>query len=1105
MIPRGLSGRMVAASVLLVAVVAVVFTVLLGAIGDLRGSTRWTEHSVFVLGAAGELQNDLGDFGSATRNYVDDPTPPGLRTWRAMRASLPGNAAALRRVVRDNPTQAAGANGIATDIDAYITQWATPLVTMAQDPAQLKHAQALSQLPAGRNMAAAIRTEFERFGAREKALGLERGGNSRHHAATASVAAIVALVALVLAIAAFTLAVARSVARPVRRMAGAAARLGRGELGVRVEESGRGEVRDLAEAFNRMGASLRDSRDELETQNRELESQQSELEDALEQLGEEKAQVEGFQRFIELVSRENDPDRLADTVLRELCDYTDGVVGTLYGVDGDHGAALNCLSALGVDHAQLPEEILPGEGLAGRAIVERKIVTATFGEGGLRFESFGQPVNLGQELHVPLVHGEQSVGVVTIGRSAGRPLVPVELERIRYLAAQAAVGLSHAFALRRARNQAALNRAVLDTAYDAFVSFDERGLVTAWNPQAEAIFGWKAMEAVGQEISRLVVPAERRGWYRDQLARFLRGQESELLNRRVEVTGRHRDGRDFPAEVAITPIELDGEWRFNAFIHDISDRRLLEQRSGKLFSISLDFMCTFTREGQFVQINPAWRQVLGWSDEQLLGSRMIDYVHPDDRERTLQHADKLEQGGDGSADFENRWRTADGSYRWLLWSAHLSRDEGLIYAVAKDVTEAKRSERFFQARLALSEALARADTLEQDLAGVLAAAGESLGWDFGAAWLPDEEGRVLRCERTWGAPGHSDPVMASGAMGAELRRGDGVVGRAWSDAKACWMSDVSQIVDDPSHPYVHLLHAAGVRAVVAVPLIGADGVVAVLQLLSREPREPDEDALRLLEAIGEQVGHALYRRLARMEADRMKDEFLALVSHELRTPLTSIVGYLELLDEDGDEVSTEQGRRFLEVIGRNAIRLQRLVDDVLFAARAEAGRLSLAEREVNLSAVAGESVAAARPRADESEVELALDADETPEVAGDPDRLGQAIDNLISNALKFTPPGGRVDVTLRNLGDRARIEVRDTGLGMSEEDLGRVFDRFFRSAATRDHVPGVGLGLTIVKTIVEGHGGTIEVSSTEGVGTTFGIELPLVPARETLSSTTRPE
>jgi signal transduction histidine kinase len=317
------------------------------------------------------------------------------------------------------------------------------------------------------------------------------------------------------------------------------------------------------------------------------------------------------------------------------------------------------------------------------------------------------------------------------------------------------------------------------------------------------------------------------------------------------------------------------------------------------------------------------------------------------------------------------------------------------------------------------------------------------------------------------------------------------------------MSDVSQIADDPSHPYVHVLHNAGMRAVVAVPLIGAEGVVAVLQLLSREAKEPDEDSLRLLEAIGEQVGHALYRRLARMEADRMKDEFLALVSHELRTPLTSIVGYLELLNEDGETIDSVQGRRFLEVIGRNATRLQRLVDDVLFAARAEAGRLSLAERELDLSRVAAESVAAARPRAEETGVDLRLDADALPQIAGDPDRLGQAIDNLVSNALKFTPPGGRVEVKLRKIGELAQIDVSDTGLGMSADDLERVFDRFFRSAATRDNVPGVGLGLTIVKTIVEGHGGNVEVASTEGVGTTFRIELPLTPAAQAVSSTTR--
>jgi len=220
------------------------------------------------------------------------------------------------------------------------------------------------------------------------------------------------------------------------------------------------------------------------------------------------------------------------------------------------------------------------------------------------------------------------------------------------------------------------------------------------------------------------------------------------------------------------------------------------------------------------------------------------------------------------------------------------------------------------------------------------------------------------------------------------------------------------------------------------------------------------------------------------------------VSHELRTPLTSIVGYLELLrDEDEDELATEQGQRFLEVIQRNATRLQRLVDDVLFAARAEAGRMALAKSELDLQSVIAESVAAAAPKAEEGGVELELDVERTPWIEGDPDRLGQALDNLISNALKFTPPGGHVEVSLRNLGERARIDVRDTGLGMAEDDRAQAFDRFFRASATRDYAPGVGLGLTIVKTIVEGHGGTIDVKSSEGVGTTFAIELPLTSKR----------
>ena len=1092
---RGLMFRMVATSALLVAVVGVVFTVLFSAIGDLRGSTRWTGHSVAVLAASGELQNKLSDLSSATHNYIDGPSGAPLRRWQALRAELPTAANQLEAMVSDNPEQSSRARALRADIVSFITDYDEPLMTTARSPGGLQRARPQVQGPTGRNLIAVIRSEFEHFNAREKALGLQRGSNSRHHATRAAVIAVSALAALLLAIVAVATVLGRSVVAPVRRVAAAAARVGGGDLTTRVDERGHGEVGDLAKAFNRMATSVRDARDELETQNHELEAQQAELEGALEQLAEEKEQVEELRRFIELVSGETDSGRLADTVLSQLAEYVRAPVGTLYGVDSEHGATLTCLSALGVDPSKLPEEILPGEGFAGRAIVDRHIVSADFGAGGLRFESFGHAVTLSQELHIPLVHGEQAVGVVTLGRTAGSKLSAAELERIRYLAAQAAVGLSHAFALRRARNQAALNRAVLDSAYDAVVSFDDRGQVTAWNPRAEAIFGWTAMEALGREVDQLIVPSEERGWYRENLRNFFRAGTSDLLNRRLEVTGRHRDGREFPAEIAISAVELEGSWRFNAFIHDISERRQLEERSGRLFSISLDFMATFTRDGQLRQINPAWSSVLGWSEEELLGSNMLEYVHPDDRDRTLAKRSALEDSGEAAADFENRWRCADGSYRWLLWSAHYSRDEDLIYAVAKDVTDAKRNESFFKARFAVSEALASADSLEQDLAAAVASASDSLGWEFAAAWIPTEDGKAMRCATVWGGEGEDESSLRAGAAGAELRPGEGIVGRAWRNAAPAWFTDAGELVKDPSHPLADVLRRAGVRSVVAVPLVGEEGVVAVLQLLSRQTREADDDSLRVLAAIGEQVGHAVYRRLAGIQADRMKDEFLALVSHELRTPLTSIVGYLELLRDDGDDLGSEQGQRFLEVIQRNATRLQRLVDDVLFAARAEAGRMALDKSEIDLADVIEESVAAAGPKAEDSDVAVCCEAEATPRIEGDPDRLGQALDNLISNALKFTPPGGRVDVVLRNLGERARIEVRDTGLGMAEDDRVRAFERFFRASATRDYAPGVGLGLTIVKTIVEGHGGTIELDSREGVGTTFTIELPLVAER----------
>jgi signal transduction histidine kinase len=259
--------------------------------------------------------------------------------------------------------------------------------------------------------------------------------------------------------------------------------------------------------------------------------------------------------------------------------------------------------------------------------------------------------------------------------------------------------------------------------------------------------------------------------------------------------------------------------------------------------------------------------------------------------------------------------------------------------------------------------------------------------------------------------------------------------------------------------------------------------LATGDMSARVPEEGDAEPVELARAFNTMAFNL-------QEGERLKDEFFALVSHELRTPLTSIIGYLELVLDDEDELS-DDARRFLEVVERNAKRLLRLVGDMLFVAQVEAGRLSLESAEVNLGTIAAESVEAARPAAERAGVTLSLQATPVKPMAGDRDRFGQMIDNLVSNALKFTPDEGRVDVRLTDAGDHAVVEVSDTGMGIPDEEQKRLFERFFRaSSATSRAVPGAGLGLTIVKTIVEAHGGTVGLTSREGEGTTVRVQLP---------------
>jgi signal transduction histidine kinase len=274
-------------------------------------------------------------------------------------------------------------------------------------------------------------------------------------------------------------------------------------------------------------------------------------------------------------------------------------------------------------------------------------------------------------------------------------------------------------------------------------------------------------------------------------------------------------------------------------------------------------------------------------------------------------------------------------------------------------------------------------------------------------------------------------------------------------------------------------------------------VTRTLEASNRRLREHARERGLLLDA--ERAAHAeaeaarallLEQNERLLELDALKDEFISLVSHELRTPLTSIRGYLELLLDD-PSLRADQAR-FLAIVDRNSERLLGLVSDLLFLAQVDAGKLTFELGEVDLERLVHECVESFSPAAATKEVALLAETADVPTVRGDRARLSQVLDNLVSNALKFTPAGGRVEVRLAIADGAAVLEVADTGLGLRQDEQDQLFERFFRSSrAAENAIPGTGLGLAIAKAIVERHGGRIELESAENAGTTVRVELPL--------------
>lgn len=245
----------------------------------------------------------------------------------------------------------------------------------------------------------------------------------------------------------------------------------------------------------------------------------------------------------------------------------------------------------------------------------------------------------------------------------------------------------------------------------------------------------------------------------------------------------------------------------------------------------------------------------------------------------------------------------------------------------------------------------------------------------------------------------------------------------------------------------------------------------------------------------------------------MKDELLATISRELRTPLTSVLGYTELLEDLGPDQVGDDARAFIEVINRSALRELRLVDDLLTLITIGNGDLSIQAAVIDLDSLVLEAVESAEPLAHAADVVLCLSSvGQDVHVHGVADRLGQALDNLISNAIKFSPPGTEILIDVCGDDEMVTIEVTGHGPGIADGDLAHVFDRLYRGKQAREtEKQGAGLGLPIVKAIVDSHHGKVSVNSEPGASATFQILLPRVVSEphphgfETVCNDSRPQ
>jgi signal transduction histidine kinase len=411
-----------------------------------------------------------------------------------------------------------------------------------------------------------------------------------------------------------------------------------------------------------------------------------------------------------------------------------------------------------------------------------------------------------------------------------------------------------------------------------------------------------------------------------------------------------------------------------------------------------------------------------------------------------------------------------------------------------------RSVQELQALGEVSQALSSTVDLETVLSTIVSRATQLAGMDSGVIYEYDEVSEQFHLRATQDL---EDEIVGM-LRAVPVRKGEGATGRAAMTREPVQIPDITRGGVYQSHVRDALLRA-GYRALLAVPLLREDDIVGGLTVHRREPGEFSAEVIDLLRTFATQSALAILNARLFLEiedksrelevASRHKSEFLANMSHELRTPLNAIIGFSEVLAEGMFGEVNDKQAEYLGDILESGRHLLSLINDILDLAKIEAGRMELEATDFDLSGAIDNALTLVRERAGRRDIVLRRIVDERlSTIRADERKVKQVLLNLLSNALKFTPEGGRIDVRAAVNGGMAEVSVADTGVGIAPEDQEAVFEEFRQVGMASKKVEGTGLGLALSRKFIELHGGRIWVKSQVDVGSTFTFTLPLAAA-----------